>query len=142
MGILAIHPNPLPRDRSPVYFYELHEGDGEVYADLVLVHEAEYEPDEFFELVQSIRRRIKDSFEHDTLIEAIAAELEREHEFTAITDDKLATAVNVSTVEEENFLIKVESQVEDDEDGYDVEPDVDYVTILAEIDPDATGKPH
>jgi hypothetical protein len=125
-----------------VYFYELHEGDGEVYADLVLVHEAEYEPEEFFELVQSIRRRIKDSFEHDTLIEAIAAELEREHEFTAITDDKLATAVNVSTVEEENFLIKVESQVEDDEDGYDVEPAVDYVTILAELDPDATGKPH
>ena len=125
-----------------MYFYELHEGDGEVYADLVLVHEAEYEPEEFFELVQSIRRRIKDSFEHDTLIEAIAAELEREHEFTAITDDKLATAVNVSTVEEENFLIKVESQVEDDEDGYDVEPDVDYVTILAELDPDATGKPH
>lgn len=125
-----------------MYFYELHEGDGEVYADLVLVHEAEYEPEEFFELVQSIRRRIKDSFEHDTLIEAIAAELEREHEFTAITDDKLATAVNVSTVEEENFLIKVESQAEDDEDAYDVEPDVDYVTITAELDPDATGRPH
>lgn len=124
-----------------MYFYELHEGDGEVYADLVLVHEAEYEPEEFFELVQSIRRRIKDSFEHDTLIEAIAAELEREHEFTAITDDKLATAVNVSTVEEENFLIKVESQA-DDEDAYDVEPDVDYVTITAELDPDATGRPH
>jgi hypothetical protein len=125
-----------------VYFYELHEGDGEVYADLVLVHEAEYEPEEFFELVQSIRRRIKDSFEHDTLIEAIAAELERDHEFTAITDDKLATAVNVSTVEEENFLIKVEGAEPDDEDGYDVEPDVDYVTITAELDPDATGKPH
>jgi hypothetical protein len=125
-----------------VYFYELHEGDGEVYADLVLVHEAEYEPEEFFELVQSIRRRIKDSFEHDTLIEAIAAELEREHEFTAITDDKLATAVNVSTVEEENFLIKIESQDPDDEDAYDVEPDVDYVTITAELDPDITSRPH
>lgn len=125
-----------------MYFYELHEGDGEVYADLVLVHEAEYEPEEFFELVQSIRRRIKDSFEHDTLIEAIAAELEQVHEFVAITDDKLATAVNVSTVEEENFLIKVENQEPDDEDAYDVEPDVDYVTITAELDPDATGRPH
>lgn len=125
-----------------MYFYELHEGDGEVYADLVLVHEAEYEPEEFFELVQSIRRRIKDSFEHDTLIEAIAAVLEQEHEFVAITDDKLATAVNVSTVEEENFLIKVENQEPDDEDAYDVEPDVDYVTITAELDPDATGRPH
>jgi len=125
-----------------VYFYELHEGDGEVYADLVLVHEAEYEPEEFFELVQSIRRRIKDSFEHDTLIEAIAAELEQVHEFVAITDDKLATAVNVSTVEEENFLIKVENQEPDDEDAYEVEADVDYVTITAELDPDATGRPH
>ena len=125
-----------------MYFYELHEGDGEVYADLVLVHEAEYEPEEFFELVQSIRRRIKDSFEHDTLIEAIAAELEQVHEFVAITDDKLATAVNVSTVEEENFLIKVENQDPDDEDAYDVEADVDYVTITAELDPDATGRPH
>ena len=125
-----------------MYFYELHEGDGEVYADLVLVHEAEYEPEEFFELVQSIRRRIKDSFEHDTLIEAIAAELEQVHEFVAITDDKLATAVNVSTVEEENFLIKVENQEPDDEDAYDVEADVDYVTITAELDPDATGRPH
>ena len=125
-----------------MYFYELHEGDGEVYADLVLVHEAEYEPEEFFELVQSIRRRIKDSFEHDTLIEAIAAELEQVHEFVAITDDKLATAVNVSTVEEENFLIKVENQEPDDEDAYEVEADVDYVTITAELDPDATGRPH
>lgn len=125
-----------------MYFYELHEGDGEVYADLVLVHEAEYEPEEFFELVQSIRRRIKDSFEHDTLIEAIAAELEQVHEFVAITDDKLATAVNVSTVEEENFLIKVENQEPDDEDAYDVEPDMDYVTITAELDPDASGRPH
>lgn len=125
-----------------MYFYELHEGDGEVYADLVLVHEAEYEPEEFFELVQSIRRRIKDSFEQDTLIEAIAAELEQVHEFVAITDDKLATAVNVSTVEDENFLIKVESQDPDDEDAYEIEPDVDYVTITAELDPDATGRPH
>jgi hypothetical protein len=125
-----------------VYFYELHEGDGEVYADLVLVHEAEYEPEEFFELVQSIRRRIKDSFEQDTLIEAIAAVLEQEHEFVAITDDKLATAVNVSTVEDENFLIKVENQEPDAEDAYDVEPDVDYVTITAELDTDATGRPH
>jgi hypothetical protein len=124
-----------------VYFYELHEGDGEVYADLVLVHEAEYEPEEFFELVQSIRRRIKDSFEHDTLIEAIAAELEREHEFTAVTDDKLATAVNVSTVEEQNFLIKVESQDPDDEDAYEIEPDVDYVTITAELEHVAVADP-
>lgn len=125
-----------------MYFYELHEGDNEVYADLVLVHEAEYEPEEFFELVQSIRRRIKDGFEQDTLIEAIAAELERDHEFVAITDDKLAAAVNVSVAEDGNFLARVENADEDDEDLDDLEPDADYVTISAELDPDGSSRPH
>jgi hypothetical protein len=125
-----------------VYFYELHEGDNEVYADLILAHESEYEPEEFFELVQSIRRRIKDGFEHDTLIEAIAAELERDHEFVAITDDKLAASVNVSVAEDGNFLARVESEDEEDEDLDDLKPDADYVTITADLDPDGSSRPH
>ena len=37
------------------------------------------EPEEFFELVQTVReRRDPGSYNHDTLIEAIAEELERE----------------------------------------------------------------
>ena len=124
-----------------MYFYELHEGDNEVFSDIVLVHEAEYEPEEFFELVQSIRHRIRDSFEHDTLIEAIAAELEREHEFVAITDEKLRVAVNVSTVEDENFLVKVEGQDDEEDDEAAYEPDADFVTITAELDLDAR-RPH
>ncbi len=55
-----------------MHFYELHEGDGDVFADLLLVREDEMEPEEFFDVVQSIRRRIQDSHEHQTLIEAIA----------------------------------------------------------------------
>ena len=39
-----------------MHFYELHEGDDDVFADLLLVREEEMGADEFFELVQSIRR--------------------------------------------------------------------------------------
>ena len=41
-----------------MHFYELHEGDDDVFADLLLAREDEMEPEEFFDLVQSIRRRI------------------------------------------------------------------------------------
>ena len=40
-----------------MHFYELHEGDDDVFADLLLAREDEMEPEEFFDLVQSIRRR-------------------------------------------------------------------------------------
>ena len=79
-----------------MFFYELHEGDDEVFADVLVVSESEWEPDEFFELVQTIRRRIQDTFDHDTLIEAIAVELERDHGFIYVSDDRLIAAVNVS----------------------------------------------
>ena len=55
-----------------MFFYELHEGDDEVYSDVLVVSESEWEPEEFFELVQRIRREIQDDYRHDTLIEAIA----------------------------------------------------------------------
>jgi hypothetical protein len=123
-----------------VHFYELHEGDADVFSDVLLAHEEEYEPDEFFELVQSIRRRIQDSFEHDTLVEAIAAELERDHGFVFISDDRLIAAVNVSRDDEDNFIIKAEDD-DDDEEGDD-DLDADYVTITAALDPDATSRPN
>ncbi len=87
-----------------MFFYELHEGDNEVYSDVLVVSESEWEPQEFFDLVQSIRRRIQDSFVHDTLSEAIAVELERDHGFIYISDDSLIASVNVSTDEADNFL--------------------------------------
>jgi len=107
-----------------MHFYELHEGDDDVFADLLLAREDEMEAEEFFELVQSIRRRILDTFEASTLVEAIADELERDHEFIAITDDRLTAAVNVSRDEEENFL----ADLDEPEDG------VDYATILADLE--------
>jgi hypothetical protein len=88
-----------------VYFYELHEGDDELYSDVLLARDDEIAPEDFFDLVQAVRSRILDSFEEDSLIEAIATELERSHGFTYISDERLTAAVNVSTDEDENFLI-------------------------------------
>jgi hypothetical protein len=123
-----------------VFFYELHEGDNEVYSDVLVVSESEWEPQEFFELVQSIRRRIQDQYHQDTLVEAIALELERDHGFIYVSDDQLAASVNVSTEESDNFLAKLEVELADaeedeDDDDDDDEDEVDYRAILAEFDP-------
>ena len=69
-----------------MYFYELHEGDGDVFADLMLAREEEMEAEEFFSTVNAIRERIVDSHHHDTLIEAIAEELERDYDFIYVSD--------------------------------------------------------
>src|SRR6185295_19466564 len=116
-------PHPKPHGVA-VFFYELHEGDNEVYSDVLVVSESEWEPDEFFELVQSIRRRIQDIYVQDTLIEAIAVELERDHGFIYVSDDRLAAAVNVSVEETENFLAELEVD-RDDQDDDDDEDDED-----------------
>ena len=109
-----------------------------------MVSESEWEPDEFFELVQSIRRRIQDSFIHDTLSESIAVELERDHGFIHVTDDRIVAAVNVSTDDAENYLAELEVDIadaeeDDDHDDDDPEQDLDegkaFNTVIAEFDP-------
>jgi hypothetical protein len=128
-----------------VYFYELHEGDDDVFSDVLVGTDVEYDPEDFFELVQEIRRRIQDTFEDDTLVEAIAAELEREHGFVFISDDRLAAAVNVSRDEEDNFLAPVGGDARDDDEEEDEEDEraADFRTILAEFDPaDGEPRPH
>jgi len=106
-----------------MHFYELHEGDDNVFADILLTREEEMDAEEFFDIVQAIRRRIVDSFEQDTLVEAIAEELELNYEFTVITDDRLTAAVNVSRDDDENFLADLEVP----EEG------ADYAEILADL---------
>jgi hypothetical protein len=126
-----------------VHFYELHEGDNDVFSDVLLAHEEEYEPDEFFELVQSIRRRIQDTFSHDTLVESIAMELEREHGFVFVSDDRLTAAVNVSRDDEENFLVPTgrdDDEDADEPDDADETEDVDFITIKATLDPDLKSR--
>jgi hypothetical protein len=129
-----------------MFFYELHEGDDEVYSDVLVVSESEWEPQEFFELVQRIRHDVQDTFEHDTLIEAIGAVLERDYGFVFVSDDKLMAAVNVSRDENENFLAELtwddedEDDDDDDEDDRGVEHSGDFRTIYAELDPDRTSR--
>jgi len=114
-----------------MHFYELHEGDNDVFADLLLAREEEMEPEEFFDLVQSIRRRVLDGYEQNTLIEAIAEELERDHGFVAISDDRLTAAVNVSRDEDENFLADLDAP----------EEPMDYASILADLQT-GNGRPN
>jgi hypothetical protein len=93
-----------------VHFYELHEGDDELYSDVLLAREEEMPADEFFDLVQGIRKNVQGHHEEDTLIEAIAVELERSYAFIFISDARITAAVNVSTDEEDNFLIATEDE--------------------------------
>jgi hypothetical protein len=123
-----------------VFFYELHEGDEEVYSDLLLASESEWEPEEFFELIQRVRHDVQDGYEQDTLIEAIAMVLERDYEFVYVSDDRLTAAVNVSTQEADNFLTVLEGDEEDDEEEREQFAG-DFRTILADFDPDR-GRPN
>ena len=112
-----------------MFFYELREGDDDIFADVLLVREEEMDADSFFELVQSIRRRIQDSFEQETLIGAIAEELEQDHGFIAISDERLSASVNVSKVDDDNYLASLDS---DDDDS------PDYRGIYVDLPRDGT----
>jgi hypothetical protein len=138
-----------------MYFYELHEGDDEIFDDLLLAHDERFEPDEFFQMVQRIRRRVQDDFTHDTLIEAVAEGLETEFGFTPLDDDELTASVHVSTIDDENVITPTGRFApepewgEDDDEGDDedeAEADLerlpDYVTITAELLGDREPRPH
>jgi hypothetical protein len=113
----------VPTEVPIMHFYELHEGDNDVFADLLLVREDEMDPEEFFDIVQSIRRRVLDTYEQATLVQAIADELELHYEFIAITDERLTAAVNVSKDEDENYLADLDEP----------EEETDYASILADL---------
>lgn len=111
-----------------MFFYELHEGDDDVFTDLLLVSEDEMEPEDFYELVQSVRQQVQDTFEDDTLIEAIARELERNHDFIFVSDARLSASVHVSPIEGENRLIAIDDQIAES---------AEFRTLFAQLDPDA-----
>jgi hypothetical protein len=128
-GSRRILPRLSHRHGVTVYFYELREGDDDIFSDLLLVRDEEMAPADFFDLVQSIRRQIKDTFEDDTLIEAIAAVLQHDHDFTFVSDDQLTASVNVSAVDEDTFLV----------DPNDPTKGADYRGILVDRD---SGAPY
>jgi hypothetical protein len=126
-----------------MYFYELHEGDGDIFSDLILVHEERFEPDEFVELVRAASRRVRDSFDENTLIEAVARVLEEEQGFTPVSDDRLTASVLVSQSEEETQLTAIEvadqgpDWGDEDIDENDIDEDdlPDYRAVIAELRP-------
>jgi len=121
-----------------VYFYELHESDDDLFSDALLTHDQEFTVEEFFGLVQEARHRVQDTFEEDTLVEGIARELERSHGFTYVSDHLLVAAVNVSRIEDENFIAEVDADGDDgeeDEDGYEARSGADaYRTMIVDLD--------
>jgi hypothetical protein len=126
-----------------MYFYELHEGEGDIFSDLILVHEERFEPDEFVELVRAASRRVRDSYDENTLIEAVARVLEEEQGFTPVSDDRLTASVLVSQSEDETQLTPIEvadqgpDWGDEDIDENDIDEDdlPDYRAVIAELRP-------
>ena len=120
-----------PRDDDvPLYFYEIHESDSEVFADLLLAHETEYDEAEFLELVLEARERVKASYTQDSLIEAVAADLARREGFIVVDDSRLRAAVNVSAEEGGTFVADVEELATVGRTADD------FRTLLVDVDPE------
>ena len=96
------------RSGESVYFYELHEGDDDVFTDVLLTHDNEYDEGEFLELVLDARGAVIERYEEDTLSEAIARELRVRHGFLVVNDELLRVAVNVSVNDGETTVVDVD----------------------------------
>ena len=115
-----------------MHFYELHEGDDDVFADLLLVHATRrWRPRSSSSSSSRSAAGSSTTSRPSTLVEAIADELERDHGFIAVTDERLTAAVNVSREEEENFLADLDAP----------DDSVDYATILADLQAEG-GRPN
>ncbi|MDQ2853652.1 MAG: hypothetical protein M3R32_02195 [Chloroflexota bacterium] len=102
-----------------LFFYELHEGASDLLTDAVLVSEQEYSPEAFEAFVVAARAAVIDTFEEDTLVEAIARELERTRDFTYASDEKLTASMSVGVADGET---------------YPVETSTEFRSLIAEVD--------
>ena len=89
-----------------LFFYELHEGATDLMTDAVLVSERDHTPEAFASMVEAARAAILDTYEEDTLVEAVARELERNHGFTYIGDEKLRASMSVGIEDEDTYLVE------------------------------------
>ncbi len=89
----------------PLYFYELHEGATDLMTDALLVSEQHHSREEFAALVEQARTAVLGTFEEDTVVEAIARELERNAGFTYIGDEKLTASMSVGMDQEDTYLV-------------------------------------
>ncbi|MCA1569666.1 MAG: hypothetical protein LC798_04955 [Chloroflexi bacterium] len=89
-----------------LFFYELHEGATDLMTDAVLVSKIDHTPEQFVSMVRAARGAIIETFEEDTLVEAIARELERSHGLTYIADEKLTASMSVGMEEQDTYLVE------------------------------------
>jgi hypothetical protein len=115
---------------APLFFYELHESDTDLFADVLLAHETEYDEAEFLELVMESRGRLLDDYSKDSLIESIAADLAERNGFVIIDDSQLRVAINVSSEEGATFVADVD-QAAGVAGGGD-----EFRTMLVDVEPD------
>lgn len=114
----------------PLFFYELHESDSDLLADVLLAHETEFDEAEFLELVLESRARVLETFREDSLIEAVAADLAERAGFIVIDDSQLRVAVSVSSEEDGTFVSDIEV-------GRRVSAAAeDFRTLLVDVEPD------
>lgn len=118
-------------DAPLYYFYELHESDTDLFADVLLAHSTEYDEAEFLEMVLEARKRVIDGHDADSLIEAVAAVLSEQAGFLIIDDSQLRVAVNVSADEDGTFVADV------DEGGrVGGAGGGEFRTLLVDVEPD------
>jgi hypothetical protein len=120
------------RDGDRMYFYELHEGDEDVFSDILLAHDAEYDENEFLEMVLEARTAILDSYTEETLSEAIAKELEKRHGFLPIDDRQLRASVNVSGEEGETKLAVIDER----SPGMPMKEEDDFRSLVLDVELD------
>jgi len=115
---------------APLFFYELHESDTDLFADILLAHDTEYDEAEFLELVLEARARVIEQFREDSLIEAIASDLAARGGFIVIDDSQLRVAVNVSAQDDGTFVSDLDVR------GSVGKAAQDYRTLLVDVEPD------
>ncbi|MEO6349034.1 MAG: hypothetical protein ABIP53_00065, partial [Candidatus Limnocylindrales bacterium] len=113
---------------AAMYFYELAESDDEILANVLLGHDSEYDEQEFLDLVLEARETVMATFEEDSLIEAIATELERRHGFVHI-ESNLRVAIRVSAEEGETAITAVDERA-----ATVPEDDDEFRTMLIEVE--------
>ncbi len=112
-----------------MYFYELSEADDEIFTNILLAHDSEYDEQEFLEMVLEAREAVMKTFEEESLIEGVATELGRRHGFVHV-EANLRAAVRVSAEDEETAPVPV-----DERPSVPTEPD-DFRTMLIEVEPE------
>lgn len=118
-------------DAPLYYFYELHESDTDLFADVLMAHSTEYDEAEFLEMVLEARKRVIDGHDANSLIEAVAALLSEQAGFLVIDDSQLRVAVNVSADEDGTFVSDVDEGGRVGGGGSG-----DFRTMVVDVEPD------